>query len=122
LVGVGALQSRIFDAARMPEVVPFGAAYPSAETLPVEKLSRIMAAVARQAGALGVSYDMPPGAESLRRQIARRSLDWGSQLSPTMIITTCGGTEALALCLRAVTKPGDVGRDRVTDLLRACFR
>jgi DNA-binding transcriptional regulator YhcF (GntR family) len=27
-VGVGSLQSRIFDAAGMPEVVPFGAAYP----------------------------------------------------------------------------------------------
>jgi DNA-binding transcriptional MocR family regulator len=108
LVGVGSLQTRIFDAARMPEVVPFGAAYPSAENLPVKKLSLIMASVARSAGARGINYDMPPGSEQLRRQIARRSLDCGGNLSPDEIITTCGGTEALVLCLRAVTKAGDV--------------
>jgi DNA-binding transcriptional MocR family regulator len=108
LVGVGSLQTRIFDASRMPEVVPFGAAYPGAENLPVKKLSLIMASVARSAGARGINYEMPPGSEQLRRQIARRSLDWGGNLSPDEIITTCGGTEALALCLRAVTKAGDV--------------
>ncbi len=107
-VEVGSLQSRIFDAARMPDVVPFGAAYPGPENLPLAKLSRIMASVARSAGVRGINYDMPPGSEELRRQIARRSLDSGGNLSPDEIITTCGGTEALALCLRAVTKPGDV--------------
>src|SRR3569623_683855 len=59
-VGVGSLLSRIFDAARMPDVVPLGAAYPGAETLPVQKLGRIMAAVARRAGERGINYDMPP--------------------------------------------------------------
>jgi DNA-binding transcriptional MocR family regulator len=108
LVGVGSLQSRIFDAARMPDVVPLGAAYPGAGNLPVEKLSRIMASTSRTAGARGISYDMPPGSEQLRRQIAKRSLDRGQNLSPDEIITTCGGTEALALCLRAVTKRGDI--------------
>ena len=108
LVGVGSLQSRIFDAARMPDVVPLGAAYPGAAHLPVARLSRIMASVARSAGARGIAYDMPPGSEQLRREIARRSLDRGQNLSPDEIITTCGGTEALALCLRAVTKCGDV--------------
>ena len=107
-VGVGGLLSRLFDAARSPDVIPFGAAYPGAANLPVTKLSRILAATTRSAGARGISYDMPPGAESLRRQVARRSLDWGGNLTPDDIITTCGGTEALALCLRAVTKPGDV--------------
>ncbi len=107
-VEVGSLQARIFDAARLPEAVPFGAAYPSEDNLPVVKLNRIMAAVVRSAGARGLSYDMPPGCMALRRQLAKQSLDWGTQLSPDAFITTCGGTEALALCLRAVTKPGDV--------------
>lgn len=107
LVAVGSLQSRIFDAARLPNVVPLGAAYPGAANLPVAKLTRIMASVARSAGANGIIYDMPPGCEQLRRVIAKRSLDRSQNLSPDDIITTCGGTEALALCLRAVTKPGD---------------
>ena len=107
-VGVGSLQSQVFDSVRKPDVIPLGAAYPGVENLPVQKLGRIMTAVVRHAGERGVGYDMPPGSEPLRRQIARRSLDWGSNLSPDEIITTCGGTEALALCLRAVTKAGDV--------------
>ncbi len=108
LVGVGSLQSRLFDTVRMPDVVPLGAAYPGHENLPTTKLSRMMAATARSAAERGISYDMPPGSEQLRRQIAKRSPDRGLQLSPDDIITTCGGTEALALCLRAVTKSGDV--------------
>ncbi len=107
-VGVGALQSRLFEVARDADIIPFGAASPGAALFPVEKLGRIMASVSRSAGGRGLSYDMPPGSEALRRQVARRSLDWGTNLSPADLITTCGGTEALALCLRAVTKPGDV--------------
>lgn len=107
-VSVGSLQSRLFEAARMPDVVPFGGAAPGAELLPFAKLNRILASVARKAGARGVSYDLPPGAESLRREIVKRLLDAGSNFSPDEIITTSGGTEALMLCLRAVTQPGDV--------------
>jgi DNA-binding transcriptional MocR family regulator len=108
IVAVGSLLSRLFDAARSPDVVPFGAAYPGTEVLPVAKLTRITAAVVRRDGAQAVGYDMPPGSEALRRQVAKRSLEWGTTLTPDEIITTCGGTEALALALRAVTKPGDV--------------
>ena len=107
-VAVSSLQSQLFDAMRQPDIVPLGAAYPGEEILSATKLGQIMAAVARRAGGRGVSYDMPPGMEALRRQISRRSLDWGSQLLPEEIITTCGGTEALVLALQAVTKPGDV--------------
>jgi len=107
-VGVASLQSRLADASQMPGVVPFGAALPSPELLPVTKLNRMLASIARRSGARGLSYDMPSGAETLRREVARRSLDWGTNLTPDDFITTCGATEALALCLRAVTKPGDV--------------
>lgn len=107
-VDVGSLQAHLFDALRQPGVVPLGAAYPGPENLPVAKLGRIMATLAREAGPRGVVYDMPPGCESLRRQIALRSLDRGLHLSPDEILTTSGGTEALALCLRAVTRPGDI--------------
>ena len=40
-------------------------------------------------------------------QVARRALESGCALSPDDIVTTCGGQEALYLCLRAVTEPGD---------------
>jgi DNA-binding transcriptional MocR family regulator len=107
-VTVGALQSRLFDGGRLPGVVPFGGAAPGPELLPIAKLSRIMASVSRSAGGRGLAYDMPPGSETLRRAIARRALEAGAELAPEDIITTCGATEALLLCLRAVTSRGDV--------------
>lgn len=107
-VSVGVLQSRLFEASRMPGVIPFGGAAPGPDLLPTVKLNRLLAAVSRTDGKAGVSYNMPPGTEALRREIAKRSLDGGVDLAPDEIITTAGGTEALMLCLRAVTVPGDV--------------
>ncbi|HEY6953085.1 MAG TPA: PLP-dependent aminotransferase family protein, partial [Bacteroidota bacterium] len=43
----------------------------------------------------------------LRRQISRRSIDAGCSLTPDEIVITTGGTEALNICLRAITNPGD---------------
>jgi len=108
VVTVGALQSRLFEAAMLPHVLALGGAVPSPELLPTVKLNRILASVARRAGKSGISYDMPPGSESLRREIAKRAMNAGATILPQEIITTCGGTEALMLCLRAVTTRGDV--------------
>ncbi|MES2738611.1 MAG: PLP-dependent aminotransferase family protein [Verrucomicrobiota bacterium] len=107
-VTVGALQSRLFEAAMLPHVLALGGAVPSPELLPMVKLNRILAGVARRAGKSGVSYDMPPGTEVLRREVAKRVMNAGAMLLPQEIITTCGATEALMLCLRAVTVPGSV--------------
>jgi len=52
-------------------------------------------------------YDPPPGNKKLRRQIARRMLNAGVNVSPDDIVITTGCQEAMTLCLRAVTKPGD---------------
>jgi DNA-binding transcriptional MocR family regulator len=107
-VTVGALQSRLFEAAMLPHVLPLGGAVPSPELLPTVKLNRTLASVARRAGKSGISYDMPPGPEALRREIAKRALNAGTMILPQEIITTCGGTEALMICLRATTTPGSI--------------
>jgi DNA-binding transcriptional MocR family regulator len=67
----------------------------------------MLAAAARRAGPAALEYDMPPGCLLLRRALARRALDWGVKISPDEVITTSGCMEALVLCLRAVTRPGD---------------
>src|ERR1700751_3926231 len=59
------------------KLIPFGAALPSGELLPGIKLMRTMAAIGRRLGTNSVDYDMCPGSEILRRELARRSLDWG---------------------------------------------
>jgi DNA-binding transcriptional MocR family regulator len=90
-----------------PKFVALGAAVPNASLLPAEKLARIIGVIARRHSALGVGYDMPPGSETLRRELARRSLEWGCSLRSDDFIVTNGGTEAISLALRATCKPGD---------------
>ena len=50
VVGVGALQARLFEQAGHPDIVPMGAASPGPDLFPGEKLSRIMASVRRRMG------------------------------------------------------------------------
>jgi DNA-binding transcriptional MocR family regulator len=102
------LISRLLQAAADPKVIPFGTACPSLELMPAVKLNRILAGIVRRSGVALDRYDFPPGAYALRRQIARRSLDWGAGLAPEDVVITCGATEALQLCLRAATRPGDL--------------
>lgn len=106
-VGVSDLLSEIFAAADNSKFVPLGVAAPSPALFPIKPLHRIMAAIARRQGLSTFSYGWPPGVESLRREIARRSLEWGGSLSKDDIIITCGCMEALNLSLRAVAKAGD---------------
>jgi DNA-binding transcriptional MocR family regulator len=89
------------------KLVPLGAALPSAELLPGQKLTRIMSSIGRRLGANSIDYDMTPGSEMMRRELARRSLDWGCALTAADFVVTVGATEALSLALRATCQPGD---------------
>ncbi len=106
-VAVNDLVLEVFAATRHPDIVPLGAAIPGPDTLPIRKLNRMLGSVLRRSPTLGSEYDMPPGSEALRVQIARRALDTGCTLSPDQIMTTVGAQEAIGLCLRAVAKAGD---------------
>jgi DNA-binding transcriptional MocR family regulator len=106
-VSVSALVLKMLRASRDPEVLPLGVAVPHPDLLPTKALNGIVARLARRDTGRGIAYDFPPGSPELRRQISRRALDAGCTLSPDDIVTTSGCQEALSLCLRAVTKPGD---------------
>jgi DNA-binding transcriptional MocR family regulator len=98
---------RILRDTANPSLIQWGVALPNPELLPIDKLGRILAAVARGAGLEASRYDPVPGHEPLRVQIARRALRAGCVLSPGEIVTTVGSQEAINLCLRAVCRPGD---------------
>lgn len=106
LAGFLPLMSMLHDIAD-PRLAPLGGAIPGAELLPLEKLGRITAALARRSTRAAVSYDPAPGCPLLRKELGRRSLDWGCCLDADQFVITNGATEALHLALRAVTKPGD---------------
>lgn len=101
----GVLQN-LFD---HPEMIPFSAAVPGPELLPVKQLAKM----AREVGATylfragGTGYGSPAGQPELQKQIARH-LDWYDAFSGEEIIITCGCMDAINLCLRAVASPGDI--------------
>ncbi len=107
-VGVGDILTKVLRAVSDRGKVPLGAACPSPVLLPYHKLNRITRAIAQSDPLHSSYYQFPPGSELLRRQIARRSLDFGCSFSAQNILVTCGAMEALNLCLRAVAKPGNV--------------
>lgn len=97
------------ELARLHDIkVDFGLAILSPKLYPNVQLQRILAQVTRHEPELISDYGKPQGDLELRRQIARRSLAWGGHVDAEEVLITHGGLEALNLCLRAVTQPGDV--------------
>jgi len=91
-----------------PNLVQLGAALPHLDHLLMQKINRIIANIMRQKGESAHQYQFPPGLDALRVQIARRAVNAGCTLSPSDILITSGGTEAIDLCLHAVCRPGDI--------------
>lgn len=98
----------ILQAANRPGIIPLGAAITNLDLLPIDRLNRMLASACRRHRLQSVSYDVPPGCERLRLQIARRSLTMGAALTPEEIVTTSGCLEAVHLALRATCRAGDV--------------
>jgi DNA-binding transcriptional MocR family regulator len=93
---------------RNPNLAQLGAAMPNIELLPIEKINKIIASLAREASKDAYQYELPPGLEELRVQIARRAATYGCSISPSEIVITTGEMEAIGLCLYAVCHPGDI--------------
>jgi DNA-binding transcriptional MocR family regulator len=106
-VSVRELVMMILRDACNSRLIPLGAAHPNPALTATGKLNRILAALTRQSSDAGATYDIPPGPESLRAQIARRAAATGCSLSPDDIVTTSGCSDAMNLCLRAVCRPGN---------------
>lgn len=105
---LNAILSEILEAASNPANVPLAAACASPELFPNWRLNKLLASITRQNPIHSAGYLFPPGAEELRRQIARRAGQLGCNFAPRDIVVTCGAMEALNLGLRAVAKPGDL--------------
>lgn len=106
-VAISDLLLQMVELASDPRLVPLGCAIPSPQVLSSGRLDRLLARTARLKGVQHNIYTAPKGDARLRVEIARRALRWGQALSPDDIAVTCGATEALALALNAVARPGD---------------
>lgn len=106
-VSMGDLAVQVLRDMGNPDLLQLGAALPNPEMLPQEKLSKTLAASVREYPGSSGSYDLPPGYEPLRIQIARRLVLAGCVVSPAQIVITSGSQESINLCLRAICQPGD---------------
>lgn len=98
----------IFALASRTDVVPLGIASPAASLLPTAALGRAVREVISRQSERAVSYDFPPGEPELRRQIALRTADLGTEVDPDDVLITNGATEGLMIALQSVAKAGDV--------------
>src|SRR5262245_94744 len=106
-VEVSELVFQILDAARDRDVVPLGSAFPSPTLFPWPRLARYLGSAARRMDPWNTVESLPPGSTELRRQIARRYLKYGTNVSADEIVITGGALEALNLSLQVLTRPGD---------------
>ncbi|APR38610.1 aminotransferase-like domain-containing protein [Paraburkholderia sp. SOS3] len=107
-VDISNLVFSVLEAARHPDIVPLGSAFPSPLLFPLQRLARSLGQSARFVSPWSTVADLPPGNEALRSQIALRYLGMGIAQPADELVVTNGALEALNLCLMAVTRPGDV--------------
>jgi DNA-binding transcriptional MocR family regulator len=107
LVSVRQLVMMVLKDSTNPELIQLGAAIPNTELVTPNKLNQIMASLPRQVKNQYNYYEIPPGNEALRIQIAQRAVGIGCNITHADVVTTSGCLEAFTLSLRAVCRPGD---------------
>ncbi|MYM23868.1 aminotransferase class I/II-fold pyridoxal phosphate-dependent enzyme [Duganella sp. FT135W] len=106
-VGIQNLLMRVLKANEDTALVQMGSSWPLGEMLPMKRMQKTVAAVARRdATLLSAVSCYETNYPEFARQIVRRAIDWG-HVDPNEIVVTGSCTEAISLCLRAVAKPGD---------------
>jgi DNA-binding transcriptional MocR family regulator len=89
--------------------VSFGGAFPKDQTFFHDDRVRVALSRATRVHRRAlIEYDVSAGTLELRQAVARRALHLGCNLDADHIVITSSCTHAVSLCLRAVTRPGDV--------------
>jgi DNA-binding transcriptional MocR family regulator len=89
------------------KVINFALAVPDPELMPAAKLNKSVMHALRNSKDHCINYEHTQGNVELRKQIARLAFNWGGKIKPDEVVVTNGCLEAITMCLRAVTKPGD---------------
>jgi DNA-binding transcriptional MocR family regulator len=106
-VDLAPVVNSVVAAASNPRFVPLGNTAADPALLPAKALNRILKRLSHDElrGLLG--YSPSEGLPDLRRLVAGRTLGVIGGIDPEDVVITNGCTEAVALSLLAVTRPGD---------------
>lgn len=89
------------------KLLNFSMGAPAVELLPTAKLNKAVMHVLRESKTSCLNYEHIQGNAALRKQIVRQAFNWGGTPNEDDIIVTAGAVEALSLCVKAITNPGD---------------
>jgi DNA-binding transcriptional MocR family regulator len=106
-VTVGDLRLLLLTEFGQPGIIGLGASNGAVSDWSIKAVHAIMNSISRSQPLLSASYPPPAGMAVLRRQVARWYVHAGCKLTPDDVVITSGALEAIHLCLRAVTQPGD---------------
>ncbi|MBL7834106.1 MAG: PLP-dependent aminotransferase family protein [Cyclobacteriaceae bacterium] len=106
-VSVDEMISSVYHDLNSEKLIHFSLGVPSIELLPSAKLTKSVMQAIRDSKTNCMQYEHIQGNVALRRQIARQAFNWGGTPTEDEIVVTAGCVEALSLCIKATTKPGD---------------
>jgi len=106
-VSIKEMIASIYNDIARANVTNFALAVPDISLLPAAKLNKSAIYALRNTKNNCLDYEHTQGNIELRKQIAKLAFNWGKNVKPDEVIITSGCLEAINLCLKAVTKPGD---------------
>ncbi|MBD0375299.1 MAG: PLP-dependent aminotransferase family protein [Flavisolibacter sp.] len=106
-VSVQDMITSVFKNLAAKDVLNFSIGAPAIDLLPAAKLNKSIVHAIRSSEHHCLAYEDVQGNPELRKQIARLSFNWDGRVKAEEVIVTSGCMEALVLCLKAITQPGD---------------
>lgn len=107
-VSVKEMISNIYeDIASSEKVINLALAAPDISMLPIAKINKSVMHALRNDPSHCIRYEHTQGNLELRKQVAKLSFNWGGKFKPDEVVITSGCLEAITMCLKTVTKPGD---------------
>ncbi len=107
-VSVDWLGQRILGRQQPEGMFSFSSGTPGPDLFNPDRVRRAVTRAAQRHRHLLCTYPSSSGHEEARRALARYAVGLGCSLDPENIVITGGCMDSIALCLRAVTQPGDV--------------
>jgi DNA-binding transcriptional MocR family regulator len=106
-VSVKDMITSIYNDIAAHDVINFALAVPDASLLPIAKINKSVVQVLRNYKNSCIDYEHVEGNPELRKQMAKLAFNWGGKIKPGEVVITSGCLEAITMCLKAVTQPGD---------------
>lgn len=106
-VSVQEMITNVYKNISSDDLVNFSVAAPPTGLLPAAKLNKSLVHAMRSSRHHCIQYEHIQGNQELRRQLAKLAFNWGGKFSEEDVVVTAGCMEALVMCLKAVTQPGD---------------